>query len=85
MDPKIFATAASSFTPSKAAQVLKRVCIPEADVLRCSGEEIGRFVTMLRNPSPVLKKIAAFAILQVIFFSIKWLVCFFESVCVLVL
>ncbi|KAL0714743.1 hypothetical protein Bca4012_021722 [Brassica carinata] len=64
MDPKIFATAASSFTPSKAAQVLKRVCIPEADVLRCGGEEIGRFVTMLRNPSPVLKKIAAFALLQ---------------------
>ncbi|KAG2258605.1 hypothetical protein Bca52824_077899 [Brassica carinata] len=64
MDPKIFATAASSFTPSKAAQVLKRVCIPEADVLRCSREEIGRFVTMLRNPSPVLKKIAAFALLQ---------------------
>ncbi|KAL0876486.1 hypothetical protein Bca101_026191 [Brassica carinata] len=64
MDPKIIKTAASSYTPSKSAQVLKRVCIPEANNLRCSGEEIGRFVKMLRNPSPVLQKIAALALLQ---------------------
>ncbi|KAJ4896235.1 Protein ARABIDILLO 2 [Raphanus sativus] len=65
MDPKIIKTAASSFTPSKSAQVLKEViCIPEDDNLRCSGEEIGRFVKMLSNPSPVLQKIAVFALLQ---------------------
>lgn len=30
-----------------------------------SGAEIGRFVTMLRNPSSILKSCAAFALLQV--------------------
>lgn len=30
-----------------------------------SGAEIGRFVSMLRNQSPVLKACAAFALLQV--------------------
>lgn len=29
-----------------------------------SGAEIGRFVAMLRNPSPTLKACAAFALLQ---------------------
>ncbi|KAL0653057.1 hypothetical protein Bca4012_095748 [Brassica carinata] len=64
MDPQTLATAASSYTSSMLAKVLKRVRIPEVDILRCSGKEIERFVTMLRNPSPVLKKIAAFALLQ---------------------
>lgn len=31
----------------------------------CSGAEIGRFVTMLRNPDSTLKACAAFALLQV--------------------
>lgn len=31
----------------------------------CSGAEIGRFVTMLRNPSSTLKACATFALLQV--------------------
>lgn len=30
-----------------------------------SGAEVGRFVTMLRNPSSILKACAAFALLQV--------------------
>ncbi|CAN7095519.1 unnamed protein product [Brassica rapa subsp. narinosa] len=64
MDPQTLATAASSYTSSMLAKVLKRVRIPEADILKCSGKEIERFVTMLRNPSPVLKKLAAFALLQ---------------------
>ncbi|KAL0714874.1 hypothetical protein Bca4012_021853 [Brassica carinata] len=64
MDRKITATAASSTTPSMLAQVLEKIRIQEADILRCSGEEIGRIVTMLRNPSPVLKKFAVFALLQ---------------------
>lgn len=68
-DPQIFATAPSLYSPSMLAQVLERVRIPEAGILRCSGEEIGRFVRMLRNPYPALKKIAAFALLQVFFFS----------------
>ena len=68
MDPQTLATAASSYTSSMLAKVLKRVRIPEVDILRCSDKEIERFVTMLRNPSPVLKKIAAFALLQVFFF-----------------
>ena len=33
-----------------------------------SGAEIGRFVAMLRNPSPILRACAAFALLQVCFF-----------------
>ncbi|KAF8110799.1 hypothetical protein N665_0079s0111 [Sinapis alba] len=64
MNPQISETAASSSTPSALAQALERVCIQEADILRCSEEEIGRFVTMLRNSSPVLKTIAAYALLQ---------------------
>ncbi|KAL0714744.1 hypothetical protein Bca4012_021723 [Brassica carinata] len=63
-DPQIFATAPSLYTPSMLAQVLERVRIPEAGILRCSGEEIGRFVRMLRSPYPALKKIASFALLQ---------------------
>ncbi|KAH7315174.1 hypothetical protein KP509_21G037600 [Ceratopteris richardii] len=38
--------------------------IQEAGHLRCSGSEIGRFVTMLKNGSSVLRACAAFAILQ---------------------
>jgi len=32
-----------------------------------SRSEIGRFVAMLRNPSPILRACAAFALLQVCF------------------
>jgi hypothetical protein len=32
-----------------------------------SRSEIGRFVSMLRNPSPILRACAAFALLQVCF------------------
>lgn len=65
--PQIFASAASSTTPSMLAQVSEKLRIPGADNLRCSGEEIGRIVTMLQNPSPELKNFAAFALLQVFF------------------
>ncbi|KAL0714872.1 hypothetical protein Bca4012_021851 [Brassica carinata] len=65
MDRKITATAAlSSTTPSMLAQVLEKIRIQEANILRCSGEEIRRIVTMLRNPSLVLKKFAVFAHLR---------------------
>ncbi|KAJ4896262.1 Protein ARABIDILLO 2 [Raphanus sativus] len=47
--PQIFASAASSTTPSMLAQVSEKLRIPGADNLRCSGEEIGRIVTMLQN------------------------------------
>lgn len=38
-----------------------------------SGSEIGRFVTMLRNPSSILKACAAFALLQVTVLSLGFL------------
>ncbi|CAH2063396.1 unnamed protein product [Thlaspi arvense] len=64
MEPQIFAAAALSSAPSMLAQVTEKARISEAGHLRCSGSEIGRFVTMLRNPSSVLKACAAFALLQ---------------------
>ncbi|TXG62528.1 hypothetical protein EZV62_009522 [Acer yangbiense] len=63
-DPQAFAAAAASSAPAALAQVTERARIQEAGHLRCSGAEIGRFITMLRNPSPVLKTCAAFALLQ---------------------
>lgn len=65
MEPQIFAAAAFSCAPSMLAQVTEKARIPEAGHLRCSGSEIGRFVTMLRNPDSVLRACAAFALLQV--------------------
>ncbi|KAL0739732.1 hypothetical protein Bca4012_081245 [Brassica carinata] len=64
MDPQVFVAAAVTSTPTMLAQVTERARIQEAGHLRCSGAEIGRFVTMLRNPSSVLKACAAFALLQ---------------------
>ncbi|GFQ06545.1 protein arabidillo 1 [Phtheirospermum japonicum] len=63
-DPQAFASAAASSAPAALAQVTESARIHEAGHLRCSGAEIGRFVTMLRNPSPTLKGCAAFALLQ---------------------
>ncbi|KAH9788609.1 protein ARABIDILLO 1 [Citrus sinensis] len=63
-DPQAFATAAASSAPAALTQVTERARIQEAGHLRCSGAEIGRFITMLRNPSSVLKSCAAFALLQ---------------------
>ncbi|XP_062073224.1 protein ARABIDILLO 1-like [Humulus lupulus] len=63
-DPQSFAAAAASSAPAALAQVTEGARIQEAGHLRCSGAEIGRFVTMLRNPSSVLKACAAFALLQ---------------------
>ncbi|CAN1289907.1 Protein ARABIDILLO 1 [Linum perenne] len=63
-DQQAFAVAASSSAPAALAQVTERARIQEAGHLRCSGAEIGRFVTMLRNPSSILKACAAFALLQ---------------------
>ncbi|KAJ4905327.1 Protein ARABIDILLO 2 [Raphanus sativus] len=64
MEPQVFAAAALSSAPSMLAQVSEKIRIPEVGHLRCSGSEIGRFVTMLRNPSPILKACAAFALVQ---------------------
>ncbi|XP_043715722.1 protein ARABIDILLO 1-like [Telopea speciosissima] len=63
-DPQTFYTAASSSAPAALAQVAEGARIQEAGHLRCSGAEIGRFVTMLRNSSSILKACAAFALLQ---------------------
>ncbi|CAA0842735.1 Protein ARABIDILLO 1 [Striga hermonthica] len=63
-DPQAFAAAAASSAPAPLVQVIESARIQEAGHLRCSGSEIGRFVTMLRNPSPTLKGCAAFALLQ---------------------
>lgn len=63
-DQSIFASAALSSTATSLSQVTEVSRIPEAGHLRCSGAEIGRFVTMLRNPYSVLKTCAAFALLQ---------------------
>ncbi|KAL3613693.1 Protein ARABIDILLO 1 [Castilleja foliolosa] len=66
-DPQAFASAAASSAPAALAQVTESARIHEAGHLRCSGAEIGRFVTMLRNPSPTLKGCAAFALLHLRF------------------
>ncbi|XP_024958701.1 protein ARABIDILLO 1-like isoform X2 [Cynara cardunculus var. scolymus] len=63
-DPQAFSAAALSSAPAPLAQVTDSARILEAGHLRCSGAEIGRFVAMLRNQSPVLKACAAFALLQ---------------------
>ncbi|KAJ4951573.1 hypothetical protein NE237_028405 [Protea cynaroides] len=62
--PQTFYTAAVSSAPAALAQVAEAARIQEAGHLRCSGAEIGRFVTMLRNSSSILKACAAFALLQ---------------------
>lgn len=67
MEHQIFEAGALSSAPSMLAQVSEKARIPEAGHLRCSGSEIGRFVTMLRNPCDTLKACAAFALLQVFF------------------
>ncbi|XP_010473820.1 PREDICTED: protein ARABIDILLO 2-like [Camelina sativa] len=64
MEHQIFTGGALSFAPSMLAQVAEKARIPEAGHLRCSGSEIGRFVTMLRNHDDTLKACAAFALLQ---------------------
>ncbi|KAM0008325.1 putative F-box domain, armadillo-like helical, leucine-rich repeat domain superfamily [Helianthus debilis subsp. tardiflorus] len=63
-DPQAFSAASLSSAPAPLAQVTESARILEAGHLRCSGAEIGRFVSMLRNQSPVLKACAAFALLQ---------------------
>ncbi|XP_071691184.1 protein ARABIDILLO 1-like [Rutidosis leptorrhynchoides] len=63
-DPQTLSAAALSSAPAPLAQLTESARILEAGHLRCSGAEIGRFVSMLRNQSPVLKACAAFALLQ---------------------
>ncbi|KAK8339477.1 hypothetical protein E1A91_A08G037600v1 [Gossypium mustelinum] len=63
-NPQAFAAAAASSAPAALAQVTEKARIQEAGHLRCSGAEIGRFVSMLRNSSSILKACAAFALLQ---------------------
>ncbi|KAK6162626.1 hypothetical protein DH2020_002467 [Rehmannia glutinosa] len=79
-EPQAFLAAAASSAPASLTQVTESARIQEAGHLRCRfslslsrgpwkyylnyGAEIGRFVTMLRNPSPTLKGCAAFALLQ---------------------
>ncbi|XP_074263151.1 protein ARABIDILLO 1 [Silene latifolia] len=63
-DPQAFAAASSSSVPAALTQITEAARIQEAGHLRCSGAEIGRFVAMLRNHSPILKACAAFALLQ---------------------
>ncbi|CAN4111839.1 unnamed protein product [Withania somnifera] len=63
-DPQAFSAAAASSVPAALTQVTESARIHEAGHIRCSGAEIGRFVTMLRNSSSILKACAAFALLQ---------------------
>lgn len=63
-DPQAFAAASASSVPAALTQITESARIHEAGHLRCSGAEIGRFVTMLRNSSSILKACAAFALLQ---------------------
>ncbi|ONL99870.1 Protein ARABIDILLO 1 [Zea mays] len=63
-DPQMFSMAAASSAPAALSHVAEAVFIHEAGHLRCSRSEIGRFVSMLRNPSPILRACAAFALLQ---------------------
>ncbi|KAM7276288.1 hypothetical protein ACFE04_018154 [Oxalis oulophora] len=63
-DQPACAQAHASLGPTILTQVIERAQILEAGHLRCSGAEIGRFVTMLRNHSHTLKSCAAFALLQ---------------------
>ncbi|WOL05628.1 protein ARABIDILLO 1 isoform X2 [Canna indica] len=63
-DPQVLSNAAASSAPAALAQVADAARIQEAGHLRCSASEIGRYVTMLRNPSSVLRACAAFALLQ---------------------
>lgn len=63
-DHQTFSVATSSCAPAAFAQVAETARIQEAGHLRCSGAEVGRFVTMIRNTSPVLRACAAFALLQ---------------------
>ncbi|XVF73515.1 hypothetical protein PTKIN_Ptkin12aG0207800 [Pterospermum kingtungense] len=63
-NPQAFAAAAASSAPAALAQLTEKARIQEAGHLRCSLAEIGRFVSMLRNSSSILKTCAAFALLQ---------------------
>ncbi|KAL2536607.1 Protein ARABIDILLO 1 [Forsythia ovata] len=63
-NPQAFSAAAASSATAALTQVTSSVRIQDAGHLRCSGAEIGRFVSMLRNPSSILKACAAFALLQ---------------------
>eukprot|EP00249_Psilotum_nudum_P024609 c29236_g1_i1 orf=349-3153(+) len=63
-DQHALAVAAVSWAPAALMIVADSARIQEAGHLRCSGAEIMRFVTMLRNGSPVLRACAAFALLQ---------------------
>ncbi|KAH7687569.1 RNI-like protein [Dioscorea alata] len=63
-DSHLFSIAVASSGPGALAQIGEAARIQEAGHLRCSGAEIGRFVAMLRNASPILRSCAAFALLQ---------------------
>ncbi|KAE8672148.1 Protein ARABIDILLO 2 [Hibiscus syriacus] len=52
-NPQAFAAAAASSAQAALAQVTEKARIQEAGHLRCSGAEIGRFISMLRNSSPI--------------------------------
>ncbi|KAJ7541588.1 hypothetical protein O6H91_10G066300 [Diphasiastrum complanatum] len=63
-DQQALSVAAALWAPTALQQVADSARIQEAGHLRCSGAEVGRFVMMLRNGSPVLRACAAFALLQ---------------------
>ncbi|KAK8944276.1 Protein ARABIDILLO 1 [Platanthera zijinensis] len=63
-DHQLFSMAVASSTPSALAQVLEATRIQEAGHLRCSSAEVGRFLTMLRNSTSILRACAAFALVQ---------------------
>ncbi|MCO5577009.1 hypothetical protein L7F22_030831 [Adiantum nelumboides] len=63
-DQQALIAASTSWSSAPLMAVADSARIQEAGHLRCSGSEIGRFVTMLKNGSPVLRACASFAILQ---------------------
>ncbi|XP_076899988.1 protein ARABIDILLO 2-like [Bidens hawaiensis] len=64
VDPHMFTGVSLSSVSASLAQATEAVCIVETGQLLCSPSDIRRFVSMLRNKSPVLKSLAAFALLQ---------------------
>ncbi|KAJ0961880.1 hypothetical protein J5N97_029708 [Dioscorea zingiberensis] len=63
-DPQLFSMVVTSSTSGVLTQIGEAARILEAGHLRCSCAEIGRFVSMLLNTSPIIRSCAAFALLQ---------------------
>jgi hypothetical protein len=61
---RAFVAASAASAPADLAQFTESARIQEVGDRRCSGAEVERLVTILQNPSPILKACAAFTLLQ---------------------